>query len=716
MLNKKHFVGNFVMENTNGFEIVELNILRELGFNLLPLCIAWEWFQQGVTEAGHLDTMISEAEAASLGLTKLDVTDNYPLRQAVDNAIEKILSVEVLKEAGWGDHFQLLTLEDQVSIALWVTHLAHNATPFETEEFIKRIKVAMGLIDDPEDLDLQDFRRELRQWKALAEEQNNLYKDQPYDGADPDDFEHHEIPIFKARPWRIPWGKLVEEVQDKELYKRLKEEWAIIRGRLIRIGVSVDIPKDYKDIQFVCPKGIKIDKYTKQVDPAAFMTVAKGVIDKLKDGRWRPPVVFVSNLKDGRDVVFWNVGTSPKGSKVWVQMEGPNYATVGFVSRFASGGQKSPLDFVNDLLSMGWITAGAVVLDEGRVRIGLQWVGNGKPKYPNPGSYRNVWDVKLSVRENIAADTLKKGIFLGFTTRIKPQAFGSFWKQKGRKLNITGGWKKEGKNGWIESGGANWIRLDLPIRKDPPNNGPGKPPTPKGGGYTTIIAGSRSITSTAVVEEAIRRSGFKIAAVISGDAPGVDRIGAKWALKNNIPVVHMPAKWDKHGKKAGFIRNEEMAARADALIAVWDGKSPGTAHMIKVAKQRGLKVFVYKTGGPEILTSWFANVRKLRQQKPGWKLVSIARYTPRDVQVDQHVPELAPSPQLLHRYKYGLVSPQEYEKEFIKQLQTLDPKKWGRALQRCVLLCYEKPGEFCHRHLVAAWLRQAGFSVAEYSG
>ena len=31
---------------------------------------------------------------------------------------------------------------------------------------------------------------------------------------------------------------------------------------------------------------------------------------------------------------------------------------------------------------------------------------------------------------------------------------------------------------------------------------------------------------------------------------------------------------------------------ADALVAVWDGKSPGTKHMIDVAKARGLRIFV----------------------------------------------------------------------------------------------------------------------------
>lgn len=30
------------------------------------------------------------------------------------------------------------------------------------------------------------------------------------------------------------------------------------------------------------------------------------------------------------------------------------------------------------------------------------------------------------------------------------------------------------------------------------------------------------------------------------------------------------------------------------------------------------------------------------------------------------------------------------------------------------LVCYEKSGDFCHRHLVAEWLRAAGYDVSEW--
>jgi hypothetical protein len=37
-----------------------------------------------------------------------------------------------------------------------------------------------------------------------------------------------------------------------------------------------------------------------------------------------------------------------------------------------------------------------------------------------------------------------------------------------------------------------------------------------------------------------------------------------------------------------------MARYAEALVAVWQGNSPGTEHMIAVARARGLKVFVHE--------------------------------------------------------------------------------------------------------------------------
>jgi hypothetical protein len=127
-------------------------------------------------------------------------------------------------------------------------------------------------------------------------------------------------------------------------------------------------------------------------------------------------------------------------------------------------------------------------------------------------------------------------------------------------------------------------------------------------GDKVIIAGSRTITDKDIVWAAITESGLSMDEVVSGMAPGVDTIGKQIGDDLGVPVKPFPAEWNnlkqpgaiiryrKHGKKynanAGFYRNEQMAKYATALIAVWDGKSRGTKHMIDMAHQYNLKVYV----------------------------------------------------------------------------------------------------------------------------
>lgn len=112
-----------------------------------------------------------------------------------------------------------------------------------------------------------------------------------------------------------------------------------------------------------------------------------------------------------------------------------------------------------------------------------------------------------------------------------------------------------------------------------------------------IIAGGRKITDAQHVEAAVAASQFCITEVVSGRAPGVDRLGEEWAAARGIPVQPFPVserEWtdDPHG--AGHARNEKMACYADALVAVWDGESGGTRDMIRRARAHGLLVYVYR--------------------------------------------------------------------------------------------------------------------------
>lgn len=109
----------------------------------------------------------------------------------------------------------------------------------------------------------------------------------------------------------------------------------------------------------------------------------------------------------------------------------------------------------------------------------------------------------------------------------------------------------------------------------------------------TIIAGSRTITDYKVLSDVLNTLvEFPITQVFSGGARGVDSLAIQWAHEKNLPLQIFHADWDTHGKAAGPIRNQLMAAHAEALVALWDGKSRGTANMIEIAKKRRLASFV----------------------------------------------------------------------------------------------------------------------------
>ena len=108
----------------------------------------------------------------------------------------------------------------------------------------------------------------------------------------------------------------------------------------------------------------------------------------------------------------------------------------------------------------------------------------------------------------------------------------------------------------------------------------------------TIIAGSRTINNLQYLEDSLSMIEWEISEIVSGTAKGVDTLGEDIGLKYNIPVKFMAADWKANGKKAGFIRNEEMAKYADACVILWDGKSNGTKNMIELAKQYNLKLHI----------------------------------------------------------------------------------------------------------------------------
>lgn len=96
------------------------------------------------------------------------------------------------------------------------------------------------------------------------------------------------------------------------------------------------------------------------------------------------------------------------------------------------------------------------------------------------------------------------------------------------------------------------------------------------------------------VDRAMKGLLWKPTSVLSGCAYGADMLGEQWASRRGLPISYFPANWQKFKKAAGFKRNEQMADQADALVALWDGESRGTLHMIETARSRQLLVVVYE--------------------------------------------------------------------------------------------------------------------------
>lgn len=115
------------------------------------------------------------------------------------------------------------------------------------------------------------------------------------------------------------------------------------------------------------------------------------------------------------------------------------------------------------------------------------------------------------------------------------------------------------------------------------------------GSLTIAVVGSREYPNMDLVQHFIRMLPPHVD-IISGAARGVDSVAAATAREAGLDVTEFPADWDRWGKSAGFIRNNDLVASADFVVAFWDGKSRGTDHTINLAKKEQVPHFVF---GPE---------------------------------------------------------------------------------------------------------------------
>ncbi len=109
---------------------------------------------------------------------------------------------------------------------------------------------------------------------------------------------------------------------------------------------------------------------------------------------------------------------------------------------------------------------------------------------------------------------------------------------------------------------------------------------------TTVAAvvGSRTFGDYSLLCKTLDTHRSQFRAIVSGGAMGADSLAARYARENCIPLTELRPDWKAHGVGAYLVRNTDIVAGADYVIAFWNGKSPGTRDTIRKAVNAGKRV------------------------------------------------------------------------------------------------------------------------------
>ena len=106
------------------------------------------------------------------------------------------------------------------------------------------------------------------------------------------------------------------------------------------------------------------------------------------------------------------------------------------------------------------------------------------------------------------------------------------------------------------------------------------------------IVGSRDFTDYRRLSRIIDKVKGEITLIVSGGARGADTLGERYAKEKAIPYLIFPANWDKYGKQAGILRNQDIVDNADAMVAFLAPESKGTRDSIKRAQAKNIPIHI----------------------------------------------------------------------------------------------------------------------------
>jgi hypothetical protein len=94
------------------------------------------------------------------------------------------------------------------------------------------------------------------------------------------------------------------------------------------------------------------------------------------------------------------------------------------------------------------------------------------------------------------------------------------------------------------------------------------------------IIGSRSVTLTQELD-ILSYLPEDTTEIISGGAKGADQIAEHIAQLLSIPITVFRPDYARYQRRAPLERNLDIIRHADYVLALWDGSSRGTAHVIE---------------------------------------------------------------------------------------------------------------------------------------
>lgn len=103
------------------------------------------------------------------------------------------------------------------------------------------------------------------------------------------------------------------------------------------------------------------------------------------------------------------------------------------------------------------------------------------------------------------------------------------------------------------------------------------------------IIGSRNLRATNL-ERYLPKDTTEI---VSGGARGIDTCAREYALAHGLKLTEFLPDYDRYGRRAPLVRNDEIISYSDEIVAFWDGQSRGTKYVIDHCKKVNKKVTVH---------------------------------------------------------------------------------------------------------------------------